>query len=58
MAKELTRQRMECGDVSPLCIPGKPKRRYVAALHTLRDPKCLNQFNFNLHSLQLIEDCA
>jgi hypothetical protein len=27
-------KRMECGDLSPLCIPGKPKRRQVAALHT------------------------
>jgi len=29
------------------------KRRQVKALHTLRDPKCLNQFDFNLHSLHL-----
>src|SRR5262245_60877200 len=26
-------------------------RRLVAALHTLRDPKRLNRFNFNLHHL-------
>jgi beta-lactamase class A len=49
MAKELTRQRMECGDSSPLWLSWNVKRRRVAALHTLRDPKCLNQFNFNLH---------
>src|SRR5262245_32648799 len=52
-AKELTRQRMERLDLSPLCIQGKPKRRQVKALHTLRDPKRLNQFNYNLHSIQI-----
>ena len=54
MAKELTRQRMECGDLSPLWLSWNAKRRQVAALHTLRDPKCLKQFNFNLHKPQLI----
>jgi hypothetical protein len=48
MAKELTRKRMECGDLSPLWLSWNAKRRQVAALHTLRDPKCLIQFNFNL----------
>jgi hypothetical protein len=37
IAKELTR-RMERLDESPLCVPGKPKRRLVKAFHTLRDP--------------------
>ena len=40
-------------DVSPLWLPWNAKRRYVKALHTLRDPNCLNQFNLNLHSLHL-----
>jgi len=47
MIKELTRHGMECGDLSPLWLSSNAKRRQVAALHTLRDPKRLNQFNFN-----------